>query len=389
MFAFRPRTGRRDHGRLEGHPAGEAQPKGPAERDPRNCPSILDAPDISSNVWRLRQGPQELATAPATPPASAAMSNNERLRAIFILSAKSSGSSALQQRIAALSGARTLPHTPNWENETLYWTKAASALRLPQFKLPNSEVPLGAAKASAQLRGLLTANLSQFDGPLVTESNFFQAWSQLVRHYRPILVEKSPHHLYQPAVLNLMERYADTASDISVSIVGLVRNPIATMYSSWRRFGISPYVEEPHWTRAYNSLAAFAKRRPDLLTILRYEDLVTSDQTLVKALDLQDRPQHDMDQTKFRGDSIEKWRSDLKFGYRPAAQVIELAMTYGYALDDLHNRNSGPWFLHRVMRTATYGTIEKLPNSVSDPIRLLGTRLRGAAKRLGTQPSRR
>jgi hypothetical protein len=307
--------------------------------------------------------------------------NNEPLRSIFILSAKSSGSSALQQRIAALSRARMLPHTTHWENETLYWTKAASILRLPQVRLPNSEVPLASAKASLQLHRLLTTNLPRFHGALRTESDFFEAWSALVRQYRPILLEKSPHHLYQPAVLALMERYADAAKDISVSFVGLVRNPIATMYSSWRRFGTSPYVEEPHWIRAYRSLAALAKRRPDLVMVVRYEDLVKSDQMLGSALGLEQRPPDDLGKTNFRGNSVERWKADPKFGYQPSPETIEVSRQYGYTDDELRNPNAGPWLVHRVMRTATYGAIERLPSPARDSIRSIATRLRGAMKR--------
>ncbi len=321
----------------------------------------------------------------ASAEASARSSHDEPLRAVFILSAKSSGSSALQKGIAALSGARTLPHTPHFENETLYWTKAASVLRLHQFRLPNSEVPMPAAKASLQLHRLLCANLPEFSGPLVTETDLFDAWSQLVRRYRPTLVEKSPHHLYQPAVLALMERYADAARDISVSFIGLVRNPIATMYSSWRRFGTSPYVEEPHWIRAYRSLAALAQRRPDLLTVVRYEDLVISDEAAAVALRLTHAPDRPMHQTAFRATSVQKWKSDPKFGYQPSAEAIALANAYGYTDDELDNPNAGPWFVHRVLRTASYGAVDKLPSRLRDPIRSVAGRLRSAATRAGSR----
>jgi hypothetical protein len=262
-------------------------------------------------------------------------------------------------------------------------------LGLPQFSLPNSDVPFDAAEAVTRLEPLLRENLPEFNSPLLTETDFFQVWSQLVRRYGPVLIEKSPHHLYQPAVLELLERYADAANDISVSFIGLVRNPIATMYSSWRRFGISPYTEERHWIRAYRSLAALAQRRADLLAIVRYEDLVSSDHVLAGALGLVHARHGDSSQTKFHGNSVDRWKGDDKFGYQPSPETIEVARAYGYTDDELQNRNAKPWSVHRVMRTVPHSLFWRLPWRVQGSIKSVGKKLRASAKRLGPRPGGR
>ena len=60
---------------------------------------------------------------------------------LFILSVKSSGSSILQRILAESLSGRLVEKTTHSENETLYWTKAASVLGLPQIQMENSQVP--------------------------------------------------------------------------------------------------------------------------------------------------------------------------------------------------------------------------------------------------------
>ncbi len=66
---------------------------------------------------------------------------------IIILSIKSSGSSACQNLLSKFSQVSYVPKTRHFENETLYWTKAASVLGLPQVDMIDSEVPISKEKA--------------------------------------------------------------------------------------------------------------------------------------------------------------------------------------------------------------------------------------------------
>jgi hypothetical protein len=288
---------------------------------------------------------------------------------IFILSMKSCGSSILQQHIVKVAGARVMAKTRHRENETLYWTKAASVLGLPQIPLENSQVPLPKAKAEAMLAQLVRDNAPAYSGPLSTEADFFAAWTAIVNAHPGLLVEKSPHHLYEPAVVDLMERYADQVTSFGVRFIGLIRNPTDMLYSSWRRIGIVPEREERHWIRSYELLRSLHKRRPDLVSLIRYEDIVRGEVDLVALLGLHwVKPQAD-GAKGFHSRSIGRWRKDRKFGYTPSDEARQLANDYGYSDEEVMNPHVDRWWLHRVPRAAVYSAFWRLPISIRKRIR--------------------
>lgn len=288
---------------------------------------------------------------------------------IFILSMKSCGSSVLQQHIVKLAGARVMANTRHRENETLYWTKAASVLGLPQIPLENSQVPMAKAQAEAMLAQLVRDNAPDYSGSLVTESDFFAAWTAIVNAHPGLLVEKSPHHLYEPAVIDLMERYADQETGFGVRFIGLIRNPTDMLYSSWRRIGIVPEREERHWIRSYELLRAFADRRPDLVSLIRYEDLARGDVDLVPLLGLDGVKPEANGAKGFHSRSIGRWRKDRTFGYTPSDQARRLANDYGYSDEEVMNPHVDRWWLHRVPRAAVYSAFWRLPISIRKRIR--------------------
>lgn len=293
---------------------------------------------------------------------------------VFLLSAKSSGSSAVMRHLAASKGVNLVPYNCHGENETLYWTKAGSILGLPQSRLPYSEVPFSRRRALTQLRAFVARNLSEEGAArdLQTEAGLFEAWSRLAHRYGPVLVEKSPHHLYQPAVIELMERYADNSGGVDVHFLGLIRNPIDTFYSSWRRFGVSPRAEERHWIRAYTTLLELARRRPAATTIIRYEDVVRDHQPLgelVTRLLGTNGPIDDGAADRFHARSVQKWRSDRKFGFSLDAASTALAKMYGYTDDELTNDNAHPWSWHEAPRVAAYTLFWMMPNGVTRRLR--------------------
>ena len=118
-------------------------------------------------------------------------------KCIIILSSKSCGSSACQNLLAKLANIRHVEKTRHFENETLYWTKAASILNLSQVKMLDSEVPIGPSKAKKDLVDLLRDNVGDVPGQLIDKEFIFQGWRMLCEHYYPVFIEKSPHHLNQ------------------------------------------------------------------------------------------------------------------------------------------------------------------------------------------------
>lgn len=274
----------------------------------------------------------------------------------------------MQRELARSLSARLVARTPHAENETLFWTKAASILGMPQEKMPNSQVPLPRWRAQRMLRRLLRENLSGFSGPLRSQEDIFAAWTALVRSGDGMFVEKSPHHLYQPSALALMRRYADVAKEVDVRFIGLVRNPIDTLYSSWRRFGVLPEVEEAHWIRAYSLLRLFHAERPDLVTVVRYEDLVAGKVELASLMGLPAKAAGTEGQG-FHARSIQKWRADPSFGYRPSDRLIELAGGYGYAREEVENPNAFDWRVRAASRATLWRLFSFLPRRAQDRIK--------------------
>lgn len=87
------------------------------------------------------------------------MSNAKNL---FILSEKSSGSSACQNQLAGFANVRHVAKTRHSQNEILYWTKAASVLGRPQRKMVGSGYPIPGDRARTELLILLTENLNDY-----------------------------------------------------------------------------------------------------------------------------------------------------------------------------------------------------------------------------------
>lgn len=300
--------------------------------------------------------------------------NKTTNRCIFILSIRSCGSSLLQRKLTELLGARVIEKTPHHENESLFWTKAASVLRLPQYRLEKSEVPLPPRRALSMLRRMVFENAGGRELLFTDEEAIFEAWTAIVIQAPGYFVEKSPHHLCEPEVVKLMERYSDRAP-LDVRFIGLVRNPTDTLYSSWRRFGIVPEREEAHWIRAYETLWELRERRPDQVGIIRYEDLVAGSVNLQRMVGDAIGPAHSGAGEAIHAGSVGKWRGDHRFGYSPSEDVRKLARRYGYDDSDLTNPLARPWLARRLVRRAAHGIYFRLPRPWRTPLASLIERL--------------
>ncbi len=293
---------------------------------------------------------------------------------VFILSLKSSGSSLLQRILVEALGGRTCKATTNYEGETLFWHNAASVLGLPQLSMPNSRYPKDVATSRAELTALLAVNRPDLQPDLTSEAGIFGAWSALAEHGSPPLIEKSPHHLYQPSNIALMERYADAQRGrAEVKFVGLVRNPVDTLYSSWRRFGIAPRSEEACWLRGYETLWQLKERRPELVTLVRYEDCLSDGfDPASLGLPILSRTQAE----PLRTSSLGKWRQDRGFGFALSAATRDVALRYGYNEAELSNPHAGPWGHRRIPRAILYNAAMRLPESWEMALRRAGRLMR-------------
>ena len=276
---------------------------------------------------------------------------------IIILSDKSSGSSALQEFLCQKYGAKHITHTRHFEHETLYWVKAASILNLPQEPMQNSEVPIPYDTALSDVTNLLYKNLPEHPSTKDHYQMVMQGWRALVKHFSPVFVEKSPHHLHQRSALDLMIDFAETHPEVRVVFIGLVRNPIDTLYSMWTRFFSIPEDREVEWIRAYSNLIYLKNLNIPDMFIMRYEELRSNNERFAEFLD-QVIPSDSgaVDFSFFHEASTKMHLQDPFFGYKPSPALAELAAEFGYTQQDLVTKDSALWPLWRGFRVRVLGT---------------------------------
>lgn len=277
---------------------------------------------------------------------------------LIILSEKSSGSSVLQGLLADCSEIRNVEKTRHFENETLYWTAAASFLNLPQIKMVDSEVPMRRSQARRELEALIVDNLQceipEFDDP---REFVFWGWRELCHHYAPVFLEKSPHHLCQWSALELILEFSDRTDDVDVRFIGLVRSPMDTIYSQYDRWRSPPGRVERQWVIAYDNLKRLKAMLGERLSVVRYEDLVTSSQTIRQIIEDLGLDYSGDAKEILHKSSLRKWDRDSRFGFSLSEETIELAQEYGYTREELLNEGSSilwymTYFLQRVLRLA-------------------------------------
>jgi len=256
-------------------------------------------------------------------------------RCIVILSDKSSGSSALQGYLVRFAGGRHVEKTRHNEHETLYWTKAASLLGRPQEPMLDSEVPIAPERARADLLALLRDNLGEAPDAANERELVFRGWRALCERHAPLFVEKSPHHLHQWSALELLCECMDANPDVAFLALGLVRNPIDVVYSSWRRWGSDPDANQHEWLRAARNLERLAGVLGPRLVVLRYEDVIRDPARLAFVHAFAGVPASPESRRFLHGDSIQKWRRDPDFRLAPAAEVRRLALAFGYRPQEL------------------------------------------------------
>jgi hypothetical protein len=296
-------------------------------------------------------------------------------KCIVILSEKSSGSSACQNILATFADIGHVAHTRHYENETLYWTKAASVLGFPQLDMLDSEVPIAAGQARAELIALLRDNIDNYEPPGDDRELIFGGWKRLCRQHRPIFLEKSPHHLCQWSALELLLACMREAEDIDFLCIGLIRNPMDTLYSQFRRWRSRPEALQYQWLAAYRNLLRFKELAGDKLIIVRYEDMAASLDCLQPVFAFCQVAATDADRHYFHRKSLLQWTRDPRFGFSLADEVIELAKQYGYREGELRNGKKPLWPLYRETLRAGYNAarllLKILPASTATRIKSL------------------
>lgn len=249
------------------------------------------------------------------------------MKAIFILSSKSSGSTALQNYLKKNFDFTTVLYTQHQEEESLYWSKVASILGLHQDSMYRSIVPLSPKKAVDDLNNFFKNNglVNIQCSTNTTELEFQDYFYHLIKSTGSKFIEKSPHHLYNESnlqlILNFKKRYSQK---IEVIIIGLVRHPSSVVYSAWNRWKYIPREFELEYKQSYENLI---KWKEDLnIKIINYEDLVQNKISLEDYVN-----ENKVSNTyKLKTSSLYKWSTDHKFGYIPSQDVKKLVLNFNY-----------------------------------------------------------
>jgi hypothetical protein len=297
---------------------------------------------------------------------------------IIILSEKSSGSSACQNLLAKFADIQHVSKTRHYRNETLYWTKAASILGLPQLKMVDSEVPIEREKARTDLISLLKDNLDDYVPASEDKELIMEGWRLLCKKYSPIFLEKSPHHLCQWSAIELIIEYIREVNDVDVLLIGLIRNPMDTIYSHYRRWKSPLEKVEKRWIIAYQNLLKLGNVIGDKLIIVRYEDMVSSLEPLEPVFSFCGVTASDADKTYFHQKSIHKWKDDKLFGFSLSNETVELAEKYGYQRDELINEAHPLWPVARELSRTVYRATEAIEKLARNKLKRIDSRgLRG------------
>lgn len=296
------------------------------------------------------------------------------MKCVILLSEKSSGSSPFQNLLSQTPAVKRIAKTSHYENETLYWTKAASILQMPQLEAIDSEVPIERFDAKIQLIRLLKENLDNYHPPVDERELIFDGWQKLCEKFQPVFLEKSPHHLYQWSAIELILECMDRLKGVQFLVVGLIRNPMDTIYSQFRRWRTRPESLQNQWIIAYQNLRRLKKMLKEKLVIVQYEDVAQSVNVLRPVFDFCNIKE--TTQNFFHKKSIGRWKNDRLFGFSLSSDAIALAEYYGYQRKDLVNTNgTAIWPTYRELVRIGYKTKNFSRKSVKAVASIASSRL--------------
>ena len=234
-------------------------------------------------------------------------------------------------------------YTPHTYNETHYWVKAACILpTTPDAGFSNGIRPHSYGSRATTRKSLLKTiqgNVADFKVSDNDEQLVFEGWDALCHEFaRPVFFEKSPHHAHHPAALELIMKWAKTTNH-KVRVIGLVRNPMAVMYSALQLFHTDPGQRQFGWVHANRNILKLAEQlEQDQFKLIRYEDLVKDAVTRFREVcDFIGIAHQDQAGESVNARSLDKWRDDPLFDFQLDQTVASYARELGYDDTDLYN----------------------------------------------------
>jgi hypothetical protein len=288
---------------------------------------------------------------------------------VILLSDFCSGSTALQSEITkspVIKRSRAV--------ETQYWCRAAALLGMQQHDIMSSILPMPTDVAKKALVDFLSDNLPHYSPPNDDKILIFDGWRRLCANHSPYFFEKSPHHLHYWSALQLIYQAVQDLDDVEFKFIGLIRNPLDTIFSRWRQWRNNPYKAQWLWFTAYSNLLSFKELVGDRILICRYEALVANQQELRTVFQFLGTEPPPLWKSALHPRSIRRWNADPYFGFHLDATIKNFAESLGYKPEELHGRKRFIWPI--------YWRFAKLKFGIGE----IKRRMR-AASRFGGSPS--
>jgi len=282
---------------------------------------------------------------------------------VILLSDKRSGSTMFENELCKHPEISHVAYTPHTYNETHHWLKAACILQMPKQLFNGYQIYKGYGSrqgARSYMIDCIRGNVPDFVVPHNDESLVFEGWDVMCKQFaKPVFFEKSPQYPHHWATLSLILKWADT-KEFNVKFIGLVRNPMAVMYSAQELFFTDPHERQFSWASCYRNILAMKEMvGEEHFHLVRYEDLIANPKERFRdicnyiGLDMCD----DIGVNAHSG-SLNKWWDDQTFTMQLHESVSQLAKHFGYNKEDLYNPPKPGLTRTEKMRRNLKGTIK-------------------------------
>jgi hypothetical protein len=214
---------------------------------------------------------------------------------------------------------------------------------MPQHAMMSSILPMPPDVAKKALIDFLSDNIPHYSPPNDDRTLIFEGWRRLCVNYSPYFFEKSPHHLHYWSALQLIYQALQDLHDVEFKFIGLVRNPLDTIFSRWRQWRNNPYKAQWLWLTAYRNLLRFRELIGDRIVISRYEDLVTDQQELLNIFHFLGTDPPPTWKSALHPGSMGRWKEDPYFGFHLDHTITDFALSLGYEPEELRGKERCIW----------------------------------------------
>ena len=296
---------------------------------------------------------------------------------VILLSDKRSGSTMFQKELCKHPDVNHVTYSPHTYFETHHWLKAACILGMPEQLFYGCQMydGYGSRMAARQyMIDCIRGNVPDFIIPDDDETLVFKGWEALCRTFAtPVFFEKSPQYPHHWDALNLILKWMKR-TEYDVRFIGLIRNPMAVMFSAHKLFSTDPFKRQFGWAHCYrNILAMQAMVGNDRFRLVRYEDVICRPKQIFGEIcDYLGINHCDTLGDNVHNRSVNKWIEDPSFTLQLHESVIRVAEHFGYTNTDVYNHPKPGLTKHEKMFRRVNRTLKlakaRLYNKVVNPI---------------------